>query len=76
MTTLLYADDLVIFAESAAELQLALDAVALWGKQWRFPFGVCPEKSAPLCCPPRGAPVRYDHLPLTTTSSLHSAGPD
>ena len=42
----LYADDLVILQESAADLQAALDAVSHWGQQWRFSFGIGPEKSA------------------------------
>ena len=32
----LYADDLVILQESAADLEAALDAVSHWGQQWRF----------------------------------------
>ena len=46
LTDQLYADDLVALGESEADLQLALDAVTRWGRQWRFSFGVGPEKSA------------------------------
>ena len=46
LTDQLYADDLVVFGGSEADLQLALDAVTRWGRQWRFSFGVGPEKSA------------------------------
>ena len=43
-----YADDLVILAESEADLQAALSAVTLWGHRWGFSFGVGPEKSAAM----------------------------
>ena len=51
----LYADDLVILQESAADLQAALDAVSHWGQQWRFSFGIGPEKSAVVIGPLRHA---------------------
>ena len=52
----LCADDLVILQESAADLQAALDAVSHWGQQWRFSFGIGPEKSAVVIFgPPRHA---------------------
>ena len=52
----LYADDLVILQESTADLQAALDAVSHWGQQWRFSFGIGPEKSAVVIFgPPRHA---------------------
>ena len=47
-TCQLYADDLVILAESEYDLQLALTAATLWGQQWRFSFGMGPEKSAAM----------------------------
>ena len=37
-TCQLYADDLVILAESVCGLRLALTAATLWGQQWRFFF--------------------------------------
>ena len=46
VTLLLYADDLVVLAESEAELQRALDAIGAWGTRWRFSFGIGPEKTA------------------------------
>ena len=46
---LLYADDVVILADTPEELQAALDAVSRWGRLWRFEFGVGPEKSAVMC---------------------------
>ena len=50
----LCADDLVILQESAADLQAALDAVSHWGQQWRFSFGIGPEKSSVVIFgPPR-----------------------
>ena len=36
----LYADDLVILADSAADLQLGLDAVTKWGRTWVRNHGV------------------------------------
>ena len=51
LTDQLYADDLVVLGESEADLQLALDAVTRWGRQWRFSFGVGPEKSAVMIHP-------------------------
>ena len=55
MTLLLYADDLCILAKSRDELQQALDAVADWGRLWRFSFGIGPTKSAVLCVNPEAA---------------------
>ena len=46
VTILMYADDVVIWADSADHLQRALDAVGTWGTQWRFTFGIGPEKTA------------------------------
>ena len=36
---LLYADDLAIFAESAADLQRALNVIGTWASKWRMTFG-------------------------------------
>ena len=33
---LLYADDIVLLAESASDLQKMLDVVSAYSKQWRF----------------------------------------
>ena len=46
VTDELHADDLVVSAESEVDLQLALDAATRCGRQWRFSFGVFPEKLA------------------------------
>ena len=46
VTTLLYADDLVILAETPEELQTALDALAAWARDYGFSFSAGPEKSA------------------------------
>ena len=35
------------------DLQVALDAVARWGRQWRFSFGIGPTKSAVMVFGPR-----------------------
>ena len=57
VSTLLYADDLVILADTPEQLQRALDAAYQWARQWRFTFGVRPTKSAVLCVhPPRRMP--------------------
>ena len=36
---LLYADDLVVLAESTGDLQAALDALGLWATTWEMEFG-------------------------------------
>ena len=46
MTVLMYADDIVILAESAEELQRGLDALSRWAHQWHFSFSAGPDKSA------------------------------
>ena len=48
-----YADDLELSAECEFHLQVALDAVARWGRQWRFSFGIGPTKSAGMVFGPR-----------------------
>ena len=45
VTLLLYADDLVVLADS---VQHALDAIGAWGARWRFSFGIGPDKTAVL----------------------------
>ena len=45
---LLYADDLVILAESQADPQAAHDVVHAFGVRWRFSFGISPTKSAAI----------------------------
>ena len=52
-TAQLYADDLVIAAESPSDLQTALNAVSEWGFRFRFRFGVGPTKSAVMVFGPR-----------------------
>lgn len=42
---LLYADDIVLLAESAEVLQLMLDYACLYASQWRFRFNAKPGKS-------------------------------
>ena len=49
----LYADDLELSAECEFALQVALDAVARWGRQWRFSFGIGPTKSSVMVFGPR-----------------------
>ena len=44
----LYADDLVIVADSAADLQTGSDAVSAWRFRYRFRFGIGPSKSAAM----------------------------
>ena len=67
LATLLYADDLAILADSKSDLQAALNAVYLWGRRWRFDFGIGPDKMAVLCAhPPRdlGLPLRLGLVDL------------
>ena len=52
----LYTDDLVVVADSAADLQTGLDAVSAWGFRYRFTFGVGPSKSAAMIFGPRRNP--------------------
>ena len=51
----LYADDLVLAADSTSDLQAALDAASRWADRWRLSFGVGPSKSAVLPIRPHGA---------------------
>ncbi|CAE8629518.1 unnamed protein product [Polarella glacialis] len=46
VSVLLYADDIVLLAETAQELQDGLDVIAAWARRWRFTFSPGPEKSA------------------------------
>ena len=65
---LLYADDLVLIAESVADMQLALDIVTRWARTWRLSFGHGPEKSAIMSFfggPAEGlSPCRLEGEPL------------
>ena len=78
LTDQLYADDFVVLGESEADLQLALDAVTRWGRQWRFSFGVGPEKSAVMIFGPgRSRPscrVCLSGQPLPVVSSCRYLG--
>ena len=58
ITTLLYADDMVILAESPEELQRALDALSDWARRWRFSFSAGHETSAVLV-----SHARHTNLP-------------
>ena len=70
LTDQLYADDLVVLGESEADLQLALDAVTRWGRQWRFSFGVGPEKSAVMISDPPVQGRRAESVFLANLSQL------
>ena len=59
VTTLMYADDIVILAETAADLQRALDALSDWASRWRCSFCAGPDKSAVLVVN-RRAPSQHD----------------
>ena len=52
-TDQLYADDLLLAAESPSDLQTALNAVSDWGFRFRFRIGVGPTKSAVMVFGPR-----------------------
>ena len=58
VTTLLYADDLAILADSPEELQRALDALSAWDRDYGFTFSAGPDKSAVMIF--HG---RHQHLP-------------
>lgn len=60
ISILMYADDIVILAETPSELQAAFNAVSEWGRQSRFGFGIGLKKSAVLCFhPPRSLPAPF-----------------
>lgn len=40
LSGLLFADDLVLMAESAAEMQRSLDAVSAWARKWGMSYGI------------------------------------
>ena len=61
VTLLMYADDLVILADNPSDLQCALTAVGVWGAQWRFSFGIGPDKTAVLVLGSRTPNFRF-HL--------------
>ena len=46
---LLYADDLVILSDNAADLHIALDAAHNWATAWRFHFSVGPPSQPSWC---------------------------
>ena len=49
VTSLLYADDFALLAETPAALQAGLNAASAWAAKWRVTFGVGPTKSAVDC---------------------------
>ena len=59
VTLLLYADDLVVLADSESGLQRALDAIGAWGARWRFSFGIGPDKTAVLAVGCRSRDFRF-----------------
>ena len=62
----LFADDMVILAESQAHLQHVLDVMHAWGLRWRFSFGIGPTKLAVMVFGPlRGRPDCSVHLGVT-----------
>ena len=64
----MYADDIVILAESAKELQLGLEALSQWAHQWHFMFSDGPEKSAVVVvngdCAPYAFTLGHLNLPI------------
>ena len=71
----LHVDDLVIFADLAADLQVGQDAVTKWGRKWRFTLGIRTDQSA--TSPSRHVPscsvtLNGNDLPVV---HCHFAGP-
>ena len=50
VSILLYADDIVLVAESAEELQRMLDATGQYAREWQFRFNTKPGKSDVVIC--------------------------
>ena len=76
LTDQLYADDSVVLGESEADLQLALDAVTRWGREWRFSFGIGPSAVmvfGPACSRP-SCRVCLSGQPLPVVSSHRYLG--
>ena len=65
----LYADNLVILAESHSHFQHALDVVHAWGLRWRVSFGIGP-KSVMVFGPLRGRPGCSVHLGDVSPTSV------
>ena len=63
----LYADDVVLPADSVLDLKAALEAVSEWGRKWRFTFGISPTKSAVMIFGPRS---RVSPCAVTLAGSL------
>jgi hypothetical protein len=56
---LLYADDIVLLADSPEALQRMLDAASEYAKQWRFRFNCKAGKSDVVISPPLAEPPRF-----------------
>ena len=72
VSTLLYADDLCILAETPEELQRALDSLSEWARAWRFEFAAGEDKSAVMIVggrPPSMQPFRLGPLELPFVTS-------
>ena len=57
VSVLLYADDIVLLAESAADLQAMLDCAQRYAAQWRFRFNSTAGKSDVVIIDPSPSPV-------------------
>lgn len=67
VSTLLYADDLCILAETPEQLQRALHSLSEWAGAWRFEFSAGEDKSAVMVVGGRGPslqPFRLGSLEL------------
>ena len=61
--SLLYADDLTLWAENPPRYQAMLDRVHAWGVRWRVIFNMGPAKTAGMwVCKPANAPDVTFHL--------------
>ena len=74
----LHADDLVIFAESQADLQAAPDVIHAWSVRWRFCFGIGPTKSSAMVFGPvrsrRTCLVHQGGIPLLVVTQYRYLG--
>jgi hypothetical protein len=57
---LLYADDIVLIAESAEQLQSMLDCTSAYATKWQFRFNTKPGKSDVVISPPAASDAQHE----------------